>query len=176
MIGRHVERPEHLFDLEAFSVGRHQEGGDAVSVAGLAAGARKNQVVLRLVNAGIPGLRAVDAPAIAVAHARRLHVGRVGPVLGLGDAECKAHAAFEEPIDPLLLLLFGAVGEHQQDADIVGDDRVLGLKIVVQTKPLDRQMLADNRHAEIGAVLAAVPLWAAGSDSGRPCRRRGAPR
>ncbi len=129
-----------------------------MSVAGLAAGARKNQIVLRLVNAGIPGFGAIDAPAIAVAHAGRLHVGSVGTVLGLGDAEGKAHAALEEPIDPLLLLFLGAVGEHQQHADIVGDNRVLGLKIVVQTKALDRQMLPDNRHSEIGAVLAAIPL------------------
>ena len=101
---------------------------------------------------------AVDAPAAAVADRCRLHVRGVGPVLRLGDAEREAHAAFEQTVNPLLLLLVRAVGQHQQHADIVGDDGVLGLQIVVQAETFGREVLADDRHREIAAVLAAVLL------------------
>ena len=76
-----------------------------VAVAGLAAGAGEDQVVLRVVDAGVPGLLAVDDPLVAVALGVRLHVRGVGAVLGLGDAEREAAPAFGEVVDPLGLLL-----------------------------------------------------------------------
>ncbi len=36
---------------------------------------------------------------------------------------------------------------------------MLVLQIIVQPKPLGGEMLADHRHPEIGAVLAAISLW-----------------
>src|SRR5258708_40319577 len=111
-------------------MGGTQKRGEAAAVAGLAAGAGKDQVVLGLVNAGVPGLGAVDAPAVAVTHRFGVHVSGIGAVLRLGDAEREAFCALEQPVDPLLLLILGAVVKHQQHADIVGDDRVLGLQVV----------------------------------------------
>ena len=90
VIGRHVEGPQELLDLEPGRVRRRQEGGDPPTVAGLAAGAGEDQVVLRLVDPGVPRLLAVDDPVVAVAHGRGLHVGGVGAVVGLGDAEGEA--------------------------------------------------------------------------------------
>ena len=109
------------------------------AVAGLAAGAGEDHVVLRLVDAGVPRLLAVDDPLVAVAHGGGLHVRRVGAVLRLGDAEREALAAFGEVVDPLRLLLVGAVGDHQQQADVVADDRVLVLQVVVQPEALARR-------------------------------------
>ena len=88
----------------------------------------------------------------------RLHVRRVGAVLGLGDAEREAASTFGEVVDPLRLLLLGAVGDHQQQADVVADDRVLVLQVVVQAEALAGEVLADDGHAEVRAVLAAVLL------------------
>ena len=80
------------------------------------------------------------------------------PCVGLGDAEREAAAAFGEGVDPLRLLLLGAVVDHQQQPDVVADDRVLVLQVAVQAEALAREVLADHGHAEVRAVLAAVLL------------------
>ena len=123
-----------------------------------AARAGEDQVVRRGVDAGVPRLLAVDHPLVAVAHRRRLHVRGVGAVRGLGDAEREPAPALGEVVDPLGLLLVGAVVDHQQQADVVADDRVLVLQVVVQPEALAGEVLADDRHAEVRAVLAAVLL------------------
>ena len=43
MVGGHVERPQHLLQLEAFGIGRRQKRGDPITVTRLAAGARHDQ-------------------------------------------------------------------------------------------------------------------------------------
>ncbi len=101
VVGRHVERPEELDDLEARAVGGHEERGDAEPVAGLAARAGEDQVVRRVVDAGVPRLLAVDDPLVAVADGGGLHVRRVGTVSGLGDAERETAAPLGEVVDPL---------------------------------------------------------------------------
>ena len=45
MIGRHVERPPHEIDAEAFRVGRDDETGDAARASRFAGGAREDQIV-----------------------------------------------------------------------------------------------------------------------------------
>ena len=97
-------------------------------------------------------------PAAARRHPHRggLHERRVRAVRGLGDAEREARAAGRQAVHPLGLLLGGPVVEHQQQADVVADDHVLVLQVAVQPEALARQVLADERHAEVGAVAAAV--------------------
>ncbi len=63
-----------------------------------------------------------------------------------------------EGVDPLRLLGRRAVVQHQQQADVVADDRVLVLQIVVQPEPLGGQVLADDGHVEVRAVPPAVLL------------------
>ena len=46
----------------------------------------------------LPGLLAIDSPAVAVAHGARLHVGSVRAVGGLGDRESEALAAREQGV------------------------------------------------------------------------------
>ena len=60
-------------------------------------------------------------------------------------------------IDPLVLLPRTPVVQHQEQADVVADDGVLVLQIAVQAEALAGQVLADHRHAQVGAVPAAVP-------------------
>jgi hypothetical protein len=48
--------------------------------------------------------------------------------------------------------------QHQQQADVVAHDRVLVLQVAVQAEALAGQVLADHRHAQVGAVPAAVLL------------------
>ena len=107
---------------------------------------------------GVPRLLAVDDPLVAVALGVGLHPRGVGAVLRLGDPEREAATPEGEVVDPLLLLLLGAVLQHQQQADVVADDRVLVLQVVVQAEALGGEVLADDRHPEVRAVLAAVLL------------------
>jgi len=79
-------------------------------------------------------------------------------VLGLGDAEREVTPAGGEVVDPLLALRGAAVVQHQQQRDVVTHDRVLVLEIAVQAEALAGQVLADDRHAEVGPVPAAVFL------------------
>ena len=61
-----------------------------------------------------------------------------------------------EVTDPVVFLLRAAVVQHQQQADVVAHDRVLVLQVAVQAEALAGQVLADDRHAQVGAVPAAV--------------------
>ena len=88
----------------------------------------------------------------------RFHPGRVGAVIRLGQAEGDAHRAVEDSRNERLLLLLGAEVAEHQDRRQIADDRAFVLQIVVQAQPLGRQMLPDDRHREVGAVLAAVFL------------------
>ena len=94
VIGRHVKGPEHLLDLEAISIRRRQKAGDAFPVSWLAAGAGKDQVVLGLVNPGVPGFGTIDYPLVAVPLRLRLHMGGIRAMLGFGDPEGEAATAF----------------------------------------------------------------------------------
>ena len=148
-----------------------------VAVAGLAAGAGEDQVVLRVVDAGVPGLLAVDDPLVAVALGVRLHPRRVGAVLGLGDAEGEAAAALGEVVDPLrpsARRCRSAIISSRPT--LLPTIDVLVLQVAVQAEALAREVLADDRHAEVGAVLAAVLLRERVAVVARRRRPAGAPR
>src|SRR5690348_150569 len=158
VVGGHVEGPQVFLDLEPGSSDRDQEAGDAVAAARFPAGAGEDQVVRGGVDAGVPGLLAVDDPVAAVADGAGLHEGGVAAVGGLGDAEREAPLARGEVVDPFGLLLRAAVVQHQQQADVVAHDRVLVLEVAVQAEALAGQVLTDDGHAQVGAVPAAVLL------------------
>ena len=105
-----------------------------------------------------PRLLASDAPAVAIAHRAGLHVGSVRAVSRLRDAEGETDLAIEQGLQPLLLLRLGAVGDHEQGADCVADNRMLGLQIVVQAQAFGGEMLADDGHGEIRPALASELL------------------
>src|SRR5207248_4767925 len=123
--------PQVFDNLEAGTALGDEEGGDAGAVARLAAGAGQDQVVVGRVDTGVPGLLAVDDPAVAVGAGRRLHVGGVGAVVGFGDAEGQGAPAGGKVLHPLRLLLGGAIADHEQRADVVAHDRRLVLQVVV---------------------------------------------
>ena len=77
MVGRHVERPPHELDLEARRVGRHEEAVMPLRIARLARGAREDEVVGGVVQAGVEALDAVDDPVVAVAARGGLQPGGV---------------------------------------------------------------------------------------------------
>jgi len=76
----------------------------------------------------------------------------------LRDAEGESAPTERQVVDPLLLLRIRAVEDHEHEADVVADDRVLVLQVVVETESLGGEVLADDRHAEVVAVAAAVFL------------------
>ncbi len=159
VVGGHVEGPHPLLDLHPRIIGGDQDAGDAAGVAVLAAGAAEQGAMGGHMHAGGPHLLAVDAPAghavPVLADGRRLHEGGVGAMIGLGQAEGDPPRAVEHTGDELLLLSRRAEVAEHDDEGVVGDDRVLGLLVVMQAQPLRRQMLPDHRHPQVGAVLAA---------------------
>ena len=77
-------------------------------------------------------------------------------MVGFGQTERDAHRAVENFRDELFFLLLGAeVAEHQHGRKIA-NDRAFVLQIVVQPEPLRGEVLADDRHRKVGAILAAV--------------------
>ena len=130
------------------------------AIAILAGRAREQRTMRRVMHAGDPHLLAVDAPAgLAVtrlAHGARFHMGRIRAVLRLGQAEGHALGAGELAFDKILLLIVPAIIVHHDDDRKIADDRMLVLQIVVQAEPLCREMLANDRHREVRAVLAAI--------------------
>ena len=159
MVGRHVEGPEVFLDLHAVGVGRHQQRADAACRAVVTAGACKDDTVRGDVHAGGPHLLAVDAPAgtpvAGFRHGSCLHVRGVGAVLRLGQPEGQVHALVEHALNEFVALRGRAEVANGQHEGVVGDDRMLVLQVVVQPQPACREMLADNGHPEIAAVLAA---------------------
>ena len=103
-----------------------------------------------------PHLLAIEPPAIdtvaPLAHRAGFHPGRIGAVRGLGQAEGPADTPFQHRLHVARLLLRGAEIAQQQRLHQVADDRALVLQIVVESKPLVREMLADARHREIRAI------------------------
>jgi hypothetical protein len=108
-----------------------------------------------VVEAGVPRLVAVDHPFVTVAVGVRLHPCGVGAVVQLRDAEREAAAVLGHPLQPVRLLLFRAIGLHELDAEVVADDRVLGLQVAVQAEPFERQVFADDGHPEVRGAHTA---------------------
>ncbi len=163
MVGRHVERPQIFVDRHPRRPRRHEQAGDPLRIAVLTAGAGEGRAVRRDMHAGDPHLAPVDPPAVdavaRLANRARLHMRRVRSMVGLGQPERRAPPALEPAEDELgfLLLAGGELLEHLDERE-VADDAVLVLEVVVEAQPLRREMLADHRHPEVRAVLAAVLL------------------
>src|SRR3984893_2079373 len=77
MVGRHVEGPQIFLDFETFAPDRNDKAGDAPGGAVASAGAGEHEVMRRDVQPAGPYFCAVDAPAVALANAARLHPGGV---------------------------------------------------------------------------------------------------
>ena len=74
----------------------------------------------------------------------------------LGQAEGDDSLALQHPVDELGLLLEASEIAEHQDEGIVADDRMLVLEVVVKAQPLGRQMLADDGHPQVRAVLPPI--------------------
>ncbi|MGY2934422.1 hypothetical protein ACVWZ6_004024 [Bradyrhizobium sp. GM6.1] len=113
------------------------------------------------VHAGRPHLLAVDDPALDVVtgrgHRARFHMGGVRAVIWLGQAEGDAVLALDRAVDHRLLVVASVAIEHGGDGE-VADDGMLVLEVVVQAEALGGKVLADDRHPEVGAILAAILL------------------
>ena len=114
------------------------------------------------VHAGRPHLLAVDQPAInAVAgfrHGGGFHVGGVAAVIRLGQAEGGDAVAGKAAQDELLLLRFGAKAFEHGDKREIPHNAVFVLQIIVQAQALGGELVADHRHPQVAAVLAAIFL------------------
>jgi len=161
VIGRHVEGPEIFLDLHAFRIRRNEKAGNTPRIAVVARRARKRRAMGGDMHARGPHLLAVDDPAAdAIArglYGGRFHVGGVGAMVGLCQTEGDAVFAGERAFDHRLLVVAAIAIQHRHQRK-VADDGVFVLQVVVQAKSLGGEMLADHRHPEVRAVLAAVAL------------------
>ena len=111
-------------------------------------------------HAGDPHLAPIDPPArhaIAdLADGARLHMGGIGPVIGLGQPERDPAAALKPAEDELLLLRLGPEGVEHGDEGKVTDNRMFILKVIVQAQPPGGKAITDHRHPQVGAILAAI--------------------
>ena len=80
-------------------------------------------------------------------------------MIGFGDPEGEAAPTLGQRIHPVGLLLVGAVGEHEQQADVVADDRVLVLQVAVQAEASTGEVLTDHRHAEVVPSRPPYSRW-----------------
>ena len=161
MVGRHIEGPEIFLDLHACRIRRNEKACDAPCIAVVARGARKRRAVGGDMHTRGPHLFAIDHPAADAvacgAYGLRFHMGRIRSVIGFGQTERNAILASQRAFDHRLLVIAAVAIEHGHQRK-VSDNGVFVLQIVMQAEALGREMLADHRHPEIGAVLAAVML------------------
>src|SRR5579883_2378222 len=157
MVARHGERPPHELDLEAGGVRGHEKSGDPQGIAFLSRSPCEDKVDRRGVEPRVEALGTVDDPVGALAPRVRLHPGGVRAVIGFGQAEGDALTPGDRILDERLLL-GRAVFPEQMHHGEVADDRAFILKIVVEAQPLMREMLADDGHGEIRAILSAQRL------------------
>ncbi len=162
VIGGHVECPHIFFDFQPRRVGGHQQAGYAARGAIGTAGAAERGAMRRHMHAGDPHFFAIDQPAgHAIAgfrHGAGFHVRGVAAMVRLGQAKGGDAFPGEAAQDEFLLLRRGAKGfEHGHEREIA-DDGMLVLQIIVQAQALGGKMVADHRHPQIGAILAAIFL------------------
>ena len=106
---------------------------------------------------GVPVLLAVDHPLVAVADRRGLHPGGVGAVQRLGHPE-PMRAVPSSIFGIHSACWLGAELSIIRTVDEVADDRALVLQVVVQPEARAGEVLADDRHVEVAAVLTAEAL------------------
>ena len=154
-----AEHVQHLDDLDAGRVARHDDHrllavGRRV---GIALAHQDDDLAARIAHARRPPLAAVDDIVVAVALDAALDVARVGRGdRRLGHGEAGADLAVEQRLQPLLLVLLGAVaGEHfhvagvgRRAVDRLGGDRGAA------------EDLADRRVFEVGEAHRAVRVAA----------------
>ena len=85
----------HALDLDARGIERHQKHGQALVLCRLRIGVGDQKDVLTLVRAGSEHLRAVDDPAVPVAHRARLAGGDIGTAFGFGVAQAQPDVSAE---------------------------------------------------------------------------------
>src|SRR5690606_27472391 len=91
----------------------HHEGGDVATARSLRIRDGHDGVEVGDARVGDPGLHAVEAPAVAVAHRTGLHGRGVGAGLTLGESVGEA-VALRQPREVLLLDLLTATQLHRE--------------------------------------------------------------
>ena len=133
-------------------VGRHHEQARLELAGPGVLGARDDEHVVGLVDAGDVDLAAVEHPLVAVAAGGGGDVVGVGAGVGLGDRERHRAGAVADAGQPALLLLLGAVAADDGAADRRADDHQQ------QRAALRGELLADRGDVADAAATAAVLL------------------
>src|SRR5215218_184430 len=168
VVGRHVEGPVEVGDLEPGAVRGDDERRDAPGLPRLSRRAGEHDRVLGEVHPAGKALGAVDHPVAPVAGRSRLQPGGVAPMVRLREVEGELVPAGDRTVEEALLLLLGAELVEDQWEHEVADDGRLGLEVVVQAEALGGEVIANHGHAEVGPVESAhLPRQRVAEDAGR---------
>ena len=142
-----VVRAEHARDrphLDAGSVHRHQEDGDALLLLLAPRRAGEQEAPLRHGGVGRPDLLAADAPPVAVPPGGRLQRRQVGSGVGLAEPLAPDHLTGGDGREVEALLLVGAVA-HERRADPVHPHVLRAPGLVVGPHLLAHRRLLPGR-------------------------------
>ena len=151
----------------------HQEVGEALVLGGVGVGAGDEHAPLGVLGEGRPDLLPGDDPFVAVLDRLRLQRGEVGARLRLGEALAPDLLGGEDRLQVALLLLVGAVGDHDRaahrQAEHVGRARrFLAGRLADEDRLLDQGraaaavLLRPGDPGPTGLVQLALPLAAEG--------------
>ena len=142
-------------DVDAGSVGGHQEHRHAAICADVGVGHHHDDQERRRIRVGGEVLPAVDHPVVTVAHRGGLELGGVGTALGFGHRVTGEQLAVQQGAQVALLLLGGAV--VRDDLGVAG---VGGLASEDDRRPLrSTEDLVEQCQLQLAVALAAE-LWA----------------
>ena len=121
-------------------------------LGGVGIGAGDQHAPLRVLGEGRPDLLPADHPFVAVLDRARLQRGEVGAGLGLGEALAPDLLAGQDRLQVALLLLLGAVGDHDRAAHRQAE-HVGGARRLLAGRLADEDRLLDHRRAAAAVLL-----------------------
>src|SRR4051794_351898 len=167
LAGYLAQRP----DLHRLLLHIHDEVGEALVLGGVEVGARDEHAPLRLVRERGPDLLPGHDPLAVRLHGLRLERREVGAGLGLGEALAPDLVGGEDRLEEALLLLLGAVRDHDRAAHheaehVRGHRRPRAHHLLVEERLLDQRgaaaaVLLGPRQSGVARVVQLVlPLAA----------------
>ena len=139
-------------DLDRLLLHVHEKVGEPLVLGGVGVGAGDEHAPLRELGQGRPDLLPGDHPLVAVLDRLGLQRGEIRARLGLGEPLAPDLVGGQDRLEVALLLLLGAVGDHDRAAhrqpEDVGRARDLG-----RGRLLGEDGLLDHRRAAAAVLL-----------------------
>ena len=86
-------------------------------------------------------------------------MGSVAPMILFGQTETPSHFTFKHRRNKIVLLLACSEIPKHQHLNQIADDAALVLQVIMETETFVREMMSDDRHRQIAAILPAIFFW-----------------